>query len=125
MLSLRERAFEQAAAVLRLHKKVSALGPEFAHIALQLVRSSSSSASMLEEAAAASSRRDMAYRQGAALREGKESKFWLRLLVAAEAPVPDLGSLLKESDEIVAMLTTSVRKLREPQAERLAGPKAR
>jgi four helix bundle protein len=109
----RERAFQLAAQILKIYKKIAALGPEFAHIALQLVRSSSSSAAMLEEAAAAHSRKDLAFRQGVALREGKESKFWIRLLIAAEVPLAELQPLFQESDEIVAMLTVSVAKLRK------------
>ena len=103
MMILRGRAFAFASAVVRQHKRIAPFGPEFAHIGLQLVRSASSVGAMLEEADAAASRREMAFKQGIALREAKESKYWLSILTATEVPVPELPPLLQESDEIVAM----------------------
>jgi four helix bundle protein len=46
-------------------------------IAKQLLRATSSIGSNLEEGAAPSSRRDMAAKYPIALREARESKFWL------------------------------------------------
>jgi four helix bundle protein len=111
--NLFERVFAFAAAVMRLYPKLIKLGPQYAHIALQLFRSASGIGSSLEEGQVAASRRDMAAKQAIALREARESKYWLRLLLADCVPIPELTALQAECSEFVAMLTTSVRKLRQ------------
>jgi len=88
-------------------------GPQYAAIALQLVRAGSSIGAHLEEADVAASRRDMALKQAVGLREARESKHWLRMLLAEEVLVDDLRPLFQESGELVAMLTASVKKLRD------------
>ena len=60
----------------------------------------------------ANSRRDMGAKHAIALREARESRYWIRLFLADGAFVKELTPLKKESEEFVAMLTTSVRKLR-------------
>jgi len=68
----------------------------------------------LEEAKAASSRRDKRAKTAIALRESRESKYWLRIAIAK-----GLGHrtqrdwLFREADEFVAMLTVAVRKLND------------
>jgi four helix bundle protein len=69
---------------------------------------------MLEEAEVAMSRRDMAAKQSIALRESRESNYWLRLLSIDTELTAELATLVDESRQFVAMLTTSVRKLRNP-----------
>jgi len=48
-----------------------------------------------------------------ALREARETKYWLRLILATElAPEALVTGPLREADEIVAILTKSVQRLR-------------
>jgi len=110
---LKERAFQFGSAVLKLYPRITKLGPQFADIGRQLVRAGSSIGAHLQEADVAASRRDMALKQAVGLREAKESRHWLRMLIEAEVPVDELRPLYQESGEIVAMLTASVRKLRD------------
>jgi hypothetical protein len=72
---------------------------------------------MLEEGSAASSRKDLKYRHGAALREIKESKFWIRMLIVAKVGLPGLESLFDEADQIAAILATSVASLGSSEEE--------
>jgi four helix bundle protein len=109
---LKERSFQFGLAVLKLHARIASLGPHFADIARQLARASSSIGAHLQEADVAASRRDMALKQAVGLREAKESRHWIRMLIAAEVLVAELTPLYQESGEIVAMLTASVKKLR-------------
>ena len=111
--SLRERAFQFGLALLKLYPRIARLGPQYAAIALQLVRAGSSIGAHLEEADVAASRRDMALKQAVGLREARESKHWLRMLLAEEVLVDDLRPLFQESGELVARLTASVKKLRD------------
>jgi four helix bundle protein len=111
---LKARAFEFSAAIFRRYKRLAAGGPARAHMAQQLFEAASGIGAMLEEAEVAMSRRDMAAKQSIALRESRESNYWLRLLSTDTELTAELVSLVDESRQFVAMLTTSVRKLRNP-----------
>jgi four helix bundle protein len=108
-----ERAFVQAGTLLRVAPEIARHGPQYRHIADQLFRSASSIGACLEEAEAASSRREMAHKQGIALREAREAEYWLRMLLTAGIMTEKLTPLRKEAGELVAILTVSVRKLKE------------
>ena len=109
---LKERAFQFGLTLLKTYPRIADLGAQFSDIGRQLVRAGTSIGAHLQEADVAASRRDMALKQAVGLREAKESKHWLRMLIAAEVLVAELTPLYRESAEIVAMLTASVRKLR-------------
>ena len=82
-------------------------------MAQQLFKASSSIGAMLEEGEVANSRRDMAAKHAIALREARESRFWLRLISTSPKWTAELVPHIQEAGEFVAMLTTSVRKLRQ------------
>jgi four helix bundle protein len=109
---LRERTRQFALELLRKHSRIAAAGPPYAHIALHLFQAGSSIGSQLEEGVGASSRRDMAHQHLIALRETREARRWLRLLLESEKFGAELKPLLDESGEFVAMLTESVKTLR-------------
>jgi four helix bundle protein len=114
---LRARSFAFAARILTMYRELAAGGPHNAHMAHQLFRSASSVAAQLEEAAVYSSRQDLAAKLTIALREARECHLWLRLLATDAARQQAVGAELQEAGEFVAMLTTSVRKLRaQPSA---------
>jgi four helix bundle protein len=110
--NLKERVFSLSIAVLKLHPQLSRLGVPQAHIANQVFRSASAIGALLEEADVAVSRRDMALKQAIALREARESVYWLKLLIACQSCQAEVAPLLQEANEFVAMLTVSVKKLR-------------
>jgi four helix bundle protein len=111
---LKARAFAFAERVLKLYPRLVAGGPARAHMALQLFEAASSIGAQLEEGEVANSRRDMAAKHAIALRESRESNYWLRLLATEPPWTTELAPLIQESREFVAMLTVSVRKLRAP-----------
>jgi len=115
---LKQRTFDFGLQLFRLYPQIARLGPHYAHIALQLFRSGSGIGALLEEGDIGASRRDMGAKHAIALREARESRYWLRLLLATEVLVTELTPLCQESNEFIATLTTSVRKLR---ARREAG----
>lgn len=81
-------------------------------IANQLFDAGSSIGANLEESKAAYSRRELASKNAISLKESRESKYWLRVATAKSLGEKDLREwLLQESDEFVAMLTVSVRRL--------------
>jgi four helix bundle protein len=109
-----ERAFEFACAIVRLHSRLNAI-PRFPFpISRQLLRSGTSIGANLEEGRSASSRRDLKARQAIALREARETKYWLRLITATGlAPAALVAAELQEADELTAILYTSVERLKE------------
>jgi four helix bundle protein len=84
----------------------------WASIANQLFDAGSSIGANLEESKASYSRRELAARNAISLKESRESKYWLRVAAAKSLGKKELREwLLQESDEFVAMLTVSVRRL--------------
>lgn len=69
----------------------------------------------MEEGEVALSRKDMAHKHALALREARETVYWLRMLEQAGQSREALEPLRQEGSEIVAMLTASVKRLRESQ----------
>jgi four helix bundle protein len=90
------------------------LGPLEAHIAVQLFKAASAIGPNLEEGQVGQSRRDMGAKYAIALREAREARHWFKLLEKDHNWRQSVHSLLAESEEFVAMLTVSVRKLRTP-----------
>ena len=83
------------------------------HIAWQLADAGTSIAANYEEAKAAYSRRDFTAKSSIVLKEARESRMWLRLIQAESlAPIDDVRPLLNEANELVAIFTTSVKRLR-------------
>jgi four helix bundle protein len=86
-------------------------------VSRQLLRAGTSIGANIEEARAAQSRRDLRSKFAIALKEARETKYWLRLMVATEmVPAGTLASSLHEADELVAILTVSVRRLRDEES---------
>jgi four helix bundle protein len=104
---LRERAFRFACDVIALHDSLGGAGAR--DLTRQLLRAGTSIGANLEEADAAQSRPDFISKCTIALKEARESHYWLRLL-RATGKMSDGDRLLGESNELVAILTTIVRK---------------
>ncbi len=66
-----------------------------------------------EEGHASQSRPDFIAKYSVACKEARETHYWLRLLAASESiPVENLQDLTDEADQLVAILTTIVKKCR-------------
>jgi four helix bundle protein len=111
---LRERAFVLATTVFRMFPELVAAGSAHGYVAQQLLRAASSIGANLEEGHAPSSRRDMAQKHRLALREAREAHYWSRLLATDSRWRAKIAAVVQETGEFVAMLTVSVKKLREP-----------
>jgi four helix bundle protein len=82
------------------------------HLARQVLRAGTSVGANLEEAKGAQTRRDMTAKFSIALKEARETAYWLRLLQATKLAAPALlNPLLSEANELVAILTSARRKL--------------
>jgi four helix bundle protein len=81
------------------------------HIAGQLVRCGTSPAPNYGEAQSAESRSDFIHKMKVALKELRETKVWLLMIVRAMLikPVSKLDSLIKENDELISIFMTSIK----------------
>ena len=81
------------------------------HIAGQLVRCGTSPAPNYGEAQSAESRSDFIHKMKVALKELRETKVWLLMIVRAKLikPVSKLEPLIKENDELISIFMTSIK----------------
>lgn len=81
---------------------------------LQFVSAATSGGAHLEEAEAAASRAHFVTLSRGALRELRESNYWIRLIAATRLPGwSTTAPLVAESSELVAILTTIVKRASE------------
>lgn len=114
-----DRTFRFAVVVVRFNRVlVRHLGQERA-IANQLLRSATSIGANVEEAQAAQSRKDFINKYSIALKEARETRYWLRLIHSAELfrdePLPDL---MRESMELCNILGAIVSRTKKNSEER-------
>ncbi len=110
---LRERVFEFACAVVVFCRELSKQSGVDRQIAWQLAAAATSVGSNLEEAKAAYSRRDFAAKNAISLKEIREALYWLRVIQRCQlAPADRVDPLLTEANELTAMLTAGMKRLR-------------
>ena len=79
------------------------------HVSGQLVRSGTSPAPNYEEACAAESRADFIHKMSICLKELRESRIWLRLIVKAELlPEASVAPLLDECGQLCNIIGQAV-----------------
>lgn len=107
-VDLRERLLVFAADCLRLGGRLARSTPG-RYIAGQLMRSSASAGANYMEARGAESRADFVHKLQLALKETKESQYWLMLAERGElVPAQALRGLADEADALVRILAKSV-----------------
>jgi len=106
---IKERSFKFA---VRIIKFVQKLPRNYVSqkIGGQLLDSGTSVGANVEEATGGFSKKDFTYKMGVALKEARESNYWLRLIKVSEiAKGDELDSLLGESEEIKKILASIVK----------------
>jgi four helix bundle protein len=81
------------------------------HVAGQLIRSGTSPAANYAEAQGAESRPDFIHKMKLGLKELRETKVWLKIIIKAELikPFAKLEPLLEENDQLIAIFVKSVK----------------
>lgn len=111
---LPERAFNFACLIIFLCKKLDEKPGVSRTLANQLLRSGTSIGANVEEGQASQSRADFLSKYSIACKEARESHYWLRLLSASNLlPVEHTQPLCEECNELIAILTSIVKKVRE------------
>jgi four helix bundle protein len=100
-----ERTFEFAVRVVKLCQFLEKQPGVPQTLAKQLLRSGTSIAANVEEARAGQSKADFIHKNAIALKEARETNYWLRLLIATGIISSNkLNELLQESEELKRIL---------------------
>ena len=110
---IQERGFSFACRIVKLYKFLAKQRGGGEVLGRQVLRSGTSIGANLEGAAAAQSKADFVSKYSIALKEARETHYWLRLLKETEVISAErLNGLTNESNQLVAILTTIVKKSR-------------
>ena len=87
------------------------------HIAGQLIRSGTSPAPNYGEAQSSESRADFIHKMKVSLKELRETKVWLLMIIKADLikPASKLKSLIDENDQLISIFVSSIRTAKKAQ----------
>lgn len=112
---IRERTFKFACDIVKFCRKFSNQ-QGCRRIADQLLDAGTSVGANSEEAKSAYSRREFAVKNCIALKESRESAFWLQLIIACELTSDSEAQRLhREAGELIGIFTATVRSSRLPR----------
>jgi four helix bundle protein len=107
---LRVRSFHFTVDIVRFCRSTLTNDAILRRLAWQLVDSAGSVGANLEESGGGQTKPDFIAKQFIALKEARESRFWLRVIAASESRLaPQTRLHIQESTELVAMLTASIK----------------
>ncbi len=109
---IRERSFGYSLRAIKLHQSLPSRKDSTGWIlGRQFLRASTAIGPNVEEARSGESRADFVHKLGIAQKEARESLYWLRLLSESEiVPRSRPELLLKETEELIAVLTAIIVK---------------
>ena len=108
-MDIRERALEFSVALLRFCRQLDQQDFALRTISRQLARSGTSIGANLEEAQAGETRSDFIHKNALALKEAREARYWLRLLLASGfAPSSTTRDLQQECEEVMKVLAAII-----------------
>lgn len=106
-----ERTFRFGVRIVRLCRELDKDPAVGRTLGKQLLCAATSIGANVEEGQGGQSRADFLSKYSIACKEAREAHYWLRLLVASEiVPADKVVELTKECDELIAILTTIIRK---------------
>jgi len=106
-----ERTFKFALRITRLCQKLSEQPGVGRAIGRQLFDSGTSIGANVEEGQDGQSKADFLSKYSIALKEARETRYWLRLAVGSEiCREEEISGIIKECGELIAILTTIVKK---------------
>jgi len=116
-----ERLLEFAARVVKLAAALPK-SPVGQHICMQIVCSATSAGANYEEARGAESPADFAHKLGISLKELRETRYWLNIIIRTALVSPGrMKNLLQEADELCRILGKSILTVKQKRT-RAPGP---
>ncbi|MCD6586037.1 MAG: four helix bundle protein [Desulfobacteraceae bacterium] len=118
-LKITNRSFDFAVRIVRLCRFLEKQDRVSKTLANQLLRSGTSVGANIEEAQAGQSKADFIAKMSIARKESREALYWLKLLKATDIVEKDMiEEIIKESDELVRILTSIVKTSQMAKNER-------
>ncbi len=109
-----ERTFHFSVRIVHLCRFLNKTQVTARELSKQLIRSGTSIGANVEESRAAQSTADFIHKLEIALKEARETKYWIRLLIATNLiPENRLLPLLEEINELMKILATMIIKAKE------------
>ncbi|MFN4254660.1 MAG: four helix bundle protein [Saprospiraceae bacterium] len=106
--SLREKSFQLAVRIVKLHKYLTNEKKEFA-ISKQILRSGTNPGAMVRESENAESGVDFIHKLSVAQKEVGETQYWLELLFATDQlSETEFQSIHADTEEIMRLLRSSI-----------------
>ncbi len=115
---LQERLIDYAVRIIKLSEALSDTKAG-KHVSSQILRSGTSPAPNYGEAQSAESPADFVHKLKVALKELRETEIWLKIIIKAEMikAASQLITLLQETDELIAILFTSVETAKKKKGQ--------
>ena len=107
---LRDRLFDFGCLIIRLVQYLHTQGPVAVKLSEQILKAGTSAAANYEESDDASGKRDARAKRRIALRELKEARLRMQMLRRCGLLAADHDPVIKESDELVRIVATVIRK---------------
>ena len=113
-IDIYDRAFSFACRIIKLYQFMVEQNSAAKVLCNQLLRSGTSIGANLQEAAGGQSKADFIFKCNIALKEARETYYWLCLLTETKIVNSDkIKDLTDESSQLVAILTTIVKNSRK------------
>lgn len=111
--NIQQRSFRFSCSIVKFYVEQSQNSEASRILGRQLLRCGTSIGANLEEADAGQSRADFIAKCGIALKEARETHYWLRLMTETHLVERTKAEpLIKESNELIAILTSIIKKAR-------------
>ncbi len=109
---IKDKSYAFALEIIGLVKKFPKNNEGFI-IGKQLLRSATSIGANVEEAVGAFTKNDFTYKMGLALKEARETNYWLRLVRDSKLVNTEIESYIESSEELRKILIAIVKKSKE------------
>lgn len=122
---LEERLFAFSLRIVRLYQKLAKQSELGRVLGKQLLRSGTSIGANYQEAQAGQSRLDFISKTSIALKEARETHYWLRIVIGSDlVPIEMMSDLLDETNQVKRILGAIVARCKKERraAKRTAQP---
>jgi len=107
------KSFSFAVSIVKFYLALIKTNRDFEPILKQILRSGTSIGANITEAQQASSKRDFTHKMSVALKEAKETEYWLKLLKEVRIiQNTEIEVLYSECDEFIRLLTSILKTLK-------------
>ena len=106
---IQDKSFDFAVSVVKLLKETNNLNCQFV-ISNQLSKSATSIGANVEEAIGAQSKKDFISKLSIAYKEARETRYWLRVIIATDSNLKKHSEVLLEKNNEVLRILTAILK---------------